>query len=298
MILVVGCGFLGSYIARNALQMTNEKVLCTVRDMANAPSVAGAEFAVCDVTKPEDIASLAELTAGEKLTVFYLAAQHNIDKVFENPALAAQTNLKGFESFLSLMPGIEKLFFASTDCVYGENPQGESVFYEKSAHLKPVNEYGRQKLEGERIAADNGFTAARLPFMWGPSLVPGKRSFYDNVALKLKNGETVEMIDGMRRNVLTFDCAAKLLIRLSQLEKSSLPQVINIAGDRAYTKYESGLIAAEKTGADPEQIKPISFEEGHKFFKDGRSDNSVMGNTLIKNLLGIKEITTEDIICS
>ena len=289
MILIVGCGFLGSYIAEAAVRK-GEKTICTYRT-ENRISVPGVQAVKCDVTKEWDLANLASLCEGEKPVVFYLAAEHNIDRVFSNHHAAWEINVTALERFLEIMPCIDKLFFASTDCVYGENPENIPAFSE-SDDLCPVNVYGDQKAEAEHIVASHDFTCARLPFMTGKSLLSGKTSFYDNICLKLGNGESTEMIDGMRRSALSYKTVAGLLLKLASLDKESLPAFINIASDTPYTKYEIGLEIAKANGLPESLIKPITFEEGKKFFKDRRADTSVMSNALLKKTLEITDKLT------
>ena len=54
-------------------------------------------------------------------------------------------------------------YFASTDCVYGENDARHPRFTEDDA-LCPVNVYGAQKAEAEEIVRAHGFTVLRFPF--------------------------------------------------------------------------------------------------------------------------------------
>lgn len=280
MILVMGCGFLGSYIVKNVLENTNETVVATVRDLNSIPYLDNVWFEKCDVTNIDDITKLYEKTKEEYLTVFYFAACHNVDYVYENPDEARKINCDALKNFLNIMKNIKKLFFASTDCVYGEN--GDVLLLSENSQLNPVNEYGRQKIEAEKIVLSKGFTVTRLPFMIGPSL-SGKPHFYDRICNQLKNGEKVEMIDGMKRSVLSYDEVAKFLIALSQKDK--LPQIINVCGDEGLSKYEIGCRIAREIGVDVSFVEKLSEEQGSKFFKDKRASVSVMDNSLLKTLI-------------
>ena len=189
---------------------------------------------------------------------------------------------------MNCFDNIEKLFFASTDCVYGETVPGNKLS-EKSP-LNPVNIYGRQKAQAETIVIKHGFTVARLPYMLGASKTE-KRNFYDIIKEKLSSGEQVEMIDGMRRSVLSYKTVASLLFALSEL--NSVPAAVNVCGDASYTKYEMGLKLAERFGADQSIVRKISEEEGRKFFRDLRASDSTMDNTLLKNIINLDEIKWE-----
>lgn len=291
MILIVGCGYLGSYLQKEFSEKSNETVLATVRNSSNLCSSSTDRYAYCDVTDYESVKKLASLCKDEELTVFYLAACHNIDYVFENPAEAEKINVDALKNFFEAVPNIKKLFFASTDCVYGEGKNLQKKFSESDL-LNPVNEYGKQKIKAEKIVLRNGHTVLRLPFMIGPSLSK-KPHFYDKITSALLKGENVEMIDGMYRSVLSFSQVADIMHRLSLLPYNTLPKVINLCGNEGLSKYQTGCAIAEKIGAPTESIKKLTEEDGEKFFKDKRASSALMDNSLLKKLTGLKEIKWE-----
>lgn len=292
MILIVGCGFLGGYLAKHTASQTSEPILATVRNMDSAAPLQGVEYIRCDITDSSSLTELAQKCNNEPLTVFYFAACHNIDYVFENPDKAKQVNIKALQNFFNVIPNIKNFFFASTDCVYGEG--NKNLKFNENSPLNPINEYGLQKLEAEQTVTGKGFTVLRLPFMLGTSLT-SKTHFYDNICSKLLNGETVEMIDGMKRSVLSFKQAAELIYSLSVLP-DTLPPIINICSDTELSKYEIGCTLARKLGVSTQLIKSISEEEGKKFFKDRRASVASMDNSLLKSLLGLKEIEWDETI--
>lgn len=292
MYLVVGSGFLGSYMLKTLRENTSERIIGTIRNENNIIRKLDVEWYVCDVTDSQSLKQLYEKSKDKKLTVFYFAACHNIDFVFANPDVAERINLSALENFLSVFKNIEKLFFASTDCVYGENGSDNSGFKENDK-LNPLNEYGKQKVKAEKAVIAHGYTVTRLPFMLGPSLA-SKPHFYDNILLKLRNSKKVEMIDGFRRSVLSYQDTARLLYQLSLIPSNELPSVINVCGDKSYTKYDIGRILAEKISAPVSLIEKLTEQQGMKFFKDVRASSAVMDNTLLKNLINLREIHWEE----
>ncbi len=290
MILIVGCGFLGSYLLKYVSEKTDEKIVATVRNSNSVVPLDGVEYVKCDVGDKNDLISLVEKCKGESLTVFYFAACHNIDYVYENPEAARKINIDALQSFLNNVPFIKKFFFASTDCVYGEGKYSAEKFSETSP-TAPVNEYGRQKLEAEKIVLSHGFTVLRLPFMLGPSLI-SKPHFYDNIHKKLASGEPIEMIDGMKRSVLSYQQAAKIVYSLSGL--THIPQIVNVCADEELSKYEMGCTIAHNLAVSQSLVKSISQEKGAKFFKDDRAFLTAMDNTLLKSLLGIDSIVWDE----
>ncbi|MBR1810089.1 MAG: NAD(P)-dependent oxidoreductase [Clostridia bacterium] len=294
--LIVGSGFLGSALLKYTAANTDAPLLATVRDQAHMLPVSGVTWISCDITRHGDLQRLATACGGAPLTVFYFAACHNIDYIFEHPADAYRINIDALRDFLHTVPNIQTLFFASTDCVYGEQTADCPQFREETP-LHPVNIYGRQKAEAEAIIRAYGFTAVRLPFMLGPSPFPDKPHFYDTIREKLENGEPIEMIDGMRRSVLSYRQAAALLFSLSLLPRDRIPDVINLGGDQSYSKYEMGCALAKKFHAPTSLVKKITETQGEKFFKDQRASSAVMDNTLLKRLLGLRELRWEEDIC-
>lgn len=288
MILIVGCGYLGSYLLREILKSTKETVAITSRKPASCDVPSVRSF-YCDVTDIESIKSLYEQCRDERLTVFYLAACHNVDYVYENPEEARRVNVQGLKNFTEVFKNIDKLFFASTDCVYGEGKYSDIKFTEISP-LNPINEYGRQKIEAENIILDAGYNVLRFPFMLGPSL-SDKPHFYDRIHSALVGDEPMELIDGMKRSTVSYSQAAEYMLSLSRKEK--LPQIVNICADDVLSKYEIGCILAEKAGYGTEKLKKITESEGQRFFKEKRARYVAMDNTLLKSLLGIEKIQWE-----
>lgn len=291
MILIFGCGILGRHLLR-ALPDTGETILAVNTREVSAPQADSGRIVrrVCDVRSERDLASLASTCGGEPLTVFYFAAQHNIDAVFTDPQAAYEINVNGLRRFLSCGLSIRKLFFASTDCVYGENDPLHPRFAEEDA-LRPVNVYGVQKAQAETLVREAGFTVLRFPFLFGPSLGE-KPNFYDTSVQKLRSGVQIDMIDGMTRSALGYGTAAELLVQLSG-QTRPLPDTINVCGDKGYGKYEIGLLLAEKLGCSASLVHKLSMQEGARFFKDRRADSACMDNAKLKRLLQLETIGLE-----
>jgi len=291
MILVVGAGFLGVYLIKYLSGNTDERILALSRDVSVLPVFKNTEYLNFDILDRNDIMKLCGRCKNEPLTVFYFAALHNVDYLYEHPEEGKKVNLDALSFFLDTMPNIKKLFFASTDCVYGENPPGTGKFKETD-NPSPINEYGRQKLEAESIVRSHCFTSVRFSYMLGKSLLQRKH-FYDKIYEKLSEGQNIDMIDGMIRSALSYETAAELLAKLSFLPEEVLPDVVNLCSDGEYTKYDLGRLIAEKHGFSAENVHRITEKDAENFFKDLRASRAVMDNTRIKTLLGIDHIWLE-----
>lgn len=295
MILIIGCGFLGNYLIKHIREKSDEPILATAGNLDNLICYDNVEYLKCDVTDEEDLKNLRNKIAGNPVKVFYFAASHNIDYVYENPVDARKVNVDGLESFLSTITSIDSLFFASTDCVYGESRLPEEVFTEKTP-VNPINEYGRQKLVAEELVLRHGFTVLRFSLLLGPSLTD-KKNFYDKLCMDLLNSNEIEMIDGMKRQVISYADAARFMFELSNIDSEMLPDIINVCGDKFYSKYDIGCVLAEKNKLSTSLVKKISEEQGKSFFLDKRASCIHMDNSLLKSLLKIDQISWEEMIC-
>ena len=83
MILIVGYGYLGSYLVKEVLKNTDEPLVVTYRNTKKPNNFKSVRCLYCDVTDIVSVRKLGELCRGEELTVFYLAACHNVDYVYE-----------------------------------------------------------------------------------------------------------------------------------------------------------------------------------------------------------------------
>ena len=278
--LIVGCGNLGSELAC-LLSERGKRVAATY--FSSRPPLDGVELIKCDISNPADVEMLME-TLDNELTVFWLAASHNVDKVEVGYAEARKVNIYALESFLSKYSGrIRSFFFSSTDCVYGEM-DGETPVNEGSP-LRPVNEYGRQKAEAETIVKGFGGTCLRYSLLIGETC-SGKRNFYSAMKIAAKTGGTMELVVNSRRPALSYRKAAELTVRLSEID--ALPAEINVSSDEFLSKYDIGTRLCTQIGESSACFVPVGAEKIP--FIAPRVLNFKQDNSLLKHLLNIDHI--------
>ena len=275
-------GFLGAYLQR-ALLAKGETVVAlnhTAPVFPDAPGVVNLPFELTD----RDSLNAAEalLRQYSDIRIFYTVAVHAPDKVEADPDFAHYVNHVLYADFLKKLSGcdITKLFYASTDNVYGESRDGK-VFTEVDAPA-PINAYGEQKAEAERITWEQGFSVARFSYMFAPSLTH-KPHFFDVITQKLKAGQPMEMFTDFIRSSLTYPTAADCLIRLAEADAAET--VFNICADEPTSKYDIGLFAAEYCGADRSLVVPArGLDSG--LFTAARAPSIVMSNERLKRAIG------------
>lgn len=293
MYLVIGAnGFLGRYCIQSILEQTDENVTATARNIQNLENTGRVHWEKCDIALESEFDRLLSMIKEyDRIKVIFLAAYHNPDLVEANPSYAWDINVTALSRCLNKMPFVERLFYASTDSVYGDSI--DHYHFKENDPLNPVNRYGRNKAAAEAVVRYLEFHVVRFPFLIGTSLVPGKRHFYDNIVENLTNGKTVEMFENSYRSSLHFHTAASLLIQLMEMPLREVPPILNVCGDRDLSKYDIGLLAAEKLQIPEKLIKPIKIFENDAVFKTKRAVSTVMDNTLVKKVLQVDTIEFE-----
>lgn len=292
MYIIIGAnGYLGSYFIKNLLEQTNESILAVARHRGRDYGER-VEWAECDITKPEDAETLNKCYLQKNIDnkILFLAAYHHPDLVEKNPRIAWDTNVTSLSRFLNLADNVSRFFYPSTDSVYGEG--GMERRFKETDELHPVNRYGLQKTVAEKLVVACGYNVVRYPFLIAPSLLPQKKHFYDTITETLLAGKTFEMFSDSYRSALSFDTAARLTVELME-KGSAVPQIVNVCGDKAYTKYDVGVMIADKLGVSRELVVPISVSASAGIFEAKRATSTIMDNTLLKETLGYNEIKLE-----
>lgn len=293
MYVVIGAnGFLGRYCIQSILEQTDENVTATARNIQNLEDTDRVHWEKCDIALESEFDRLLSMIREyDRIKVIFLAAYHNPDLVEANPSHAWDINVTALSRCLNKMTFVERLFYASTDSVYGDSI--DHYHFKENDPLNPVNRYGRNKAAAEAVVRYLEFHVVRFPFLIGTSLVPGKRHFYDNIVENLTNGKEVEMFENSYRSSLHFHTAASLLIQLMEMPLREVPPILNVCGDRDLSKYDIGLLAAEKLQVSEKLIKPIKIFENDAVFKTKRAVSTVMDNTLVKKVLQVDRIEFE-----
>ena len=285
-LLVGGNGFLGSYFIKNLLEKTTEDILATDTQCPTEKQDR-VEWQKCDITRNEDLALLKEKTSEKRLKVLFLAAYHHPDAVLKNPQIAWNVNIVALAKFLGIFDNIDVLYYPSTEVVYGE--MKETPFTEESP-LAPVSRYGELKTVAETMVIVAGYNVVRFPVLMGPSLLAGRKHFYDEIVETVKNGQTMEMFSDQRRSMIDFDTATKVVIALMEKPQAQAYKIINVSGDEALSKYDLGVRICKAHGLDEQKIVPISMDSDNKIFTAKRAKSTILDNALVKNLLGLKEL--------
>ena len=290
MYLIVGAnGYLGSYILKNVLNMTDAHVIATARHTFGQKSQdERVSWYRLDISNFSDVDKLAASLSQDflSLNIIYLAAYHHPDEVENHPNLAWDINVTALSHFLNAFRGVRCFVYPSTDTVYGESFHNEC--FSEDAELNPINRYGRQKVMAEELVTAFDQHICRYPFLIAPSLVQNKKHFYDVITDTIRSGKTMEMFSDSFRSSLDFDTVANLTVRL--IQKGDFPNIINVSGDDKLSKYDIGLMIARKIHVSDKMILPVSIKQNNNIFKVPRAASTIRDNSLLKKTLGLKEV--------
>lgn len=290
-LIIGGSGFLGRYVIKNVLELTGEEIIATYNASqvpADAPSrLTWHSLDICDTMALQDLR--AKLP--ETVKVIYLAAYHQPDKVEEHPQLAWQINIVALANAINIFDQASCFYYSSTDTVYGEG--SKTLLFTEDSPLQPVNLYGRHKVLAEQITIAHGGNVVRFPFIIGPSLVEGRKHFFDIIREELSQGRTMEMFMDSYRSTLDFNQCAKLLVQLVEQYGSKAPKVVNISGDDVLSKYEVACLMADKYQLNRGLIRPVSLGDNQTIFRAKRAKSAILDNSLLKRLLRLSTIKLE-----
>lgn len=284
--------FFGAYIQKELLD-SKEKIIALNHSKAVFDDNEYVKNIPFEVSNKSDLHEVEALLRKEKdIKIIYLIASHNPDFVRKFPKEAERINCECYGNFLDAisMCAVDKLFFASSDTVYGESINGE-VFTEASP-ANPINIYGVQKAMAEAITLDRGLNVARFSYMYAPSITY-KQHFFDKITSDLKNGKEIKMFTDYSRSSLTYKTAASCLYRLMNIESDN--RIFNICADEPTTKYQLGLFAADYVKADKRLVAKSTMDE-LGIFNERRASEIILSNELLKKTLSIKETINFNIL--
>ena len=290
MYLVVGAnGFLGSYMLKNIIEKTSDNIVAVARNTETVTENKRIRWISCDISDKAAVDSLcSEMEKFNGIKVIFLAAYHNPDLVEKNPEFAWNINVTSLSYFINKLKNVKCLFYPSTDSVYGNSIEGYK--FKENDPLNPVNTYGKQKCAAESIVMWHGYNVVRYPFLIATSLSPVKKHFYDIIVEHLQNGQPMEMFTDSLRSSMSFDTGASLLINLMENYSEDIPKALNICGDDNLSKYDIGLMIADKLEFDRKLIVPISTASSEGIFEAKRAQSTLMDNSELKEILKISEI--------
>jgi nucleoside-diphosphate-sugar epimerase len=257
--LIVGCGYLGSRVARRWRDAGHE-VFVVTRDAGHARAFAeqGYRPILADVLKPE---SLAALPAAE--SVLYAVGYDRAERVSMHDLYAG-----GLRWVLDALPGEPaKIIYISSTGVYGQS-QGETV--DEESATEPTRDGGRACLAAERTLAAHRWgprgVVLRMAGLYGPGRIP--------LAGELRAGRPIAAPREGSLNLIHVEDAAGAVLAADQLAEPPRTYVVSDGQPverRGYYEELASLLGAPlPTFAPAAADSPAAVRAG----SDKRIDNA------------------------
>ena len=287
MYCIVGAnGYLGAYMRKAVLDLTDENILCVDMNIQDNTSQDRVSWHRCDIIDRNSVDELMDKLKGYRdLKIIYLAAYHNPDLVEKNKELAWNINVTSLSYFMNKAQFARYIYYPSTDSVYGESDN--FYHFKETDVLNPVNFYGHNKAAAEAVMVHLGRNVVRFPFLISPSLCD-RPHFYDRIVEALRNNETFEMYEDSYRSSLSFENAARYTIML--IESNNQHQIVNVCGDKDLSKYDVGKMIAIKENLSSDLIVPITMDKKMEGFETKRATSTLMDNSLLKKILKLEYV--------
>lgn len=252
-ILITGAnGFLGHYLVEQLLEKGYE-VIATGRGESRLPfhGKQGFTYAPMDFTNMYDVHDVFSTFSPQ--AVIHAGAQTKPDESELNQMETYLTNVEGTVNLLVNAAELQSFFlFVSTDFIF----DGERGMYNEDDEAKPVNYYGRTKLEAEELVKDyeSDWAIVRTVLVYGKPLT-GRSNILTIVRDKLEKGEVYNVVDDqVRTPTYVGDLAAGIVTILEKKAKG----IFHLSGRDILTPYQMAIKTANYLGLDSSLINRVT----------------------------------------
>jgi len=176
-----------------------------------------------------------------------------VDACEDDPKLARAVNVDGPRNLAEAAPAI--VHFSSNYVFEGAREK----FYAVDDEAKPINEYGRTKLEGERAVAAANPNAMIIRSSW--IFGPGKKAFISTVHRELRAGKRVRAVADIWASTTYVDDLALRVVELIDRREYGLHHIVNagVCSNETFAKEAAGIV-----GAPLQLVEPVSTRDAHR----------------------------------
>ena len=198
-----------------------------------------------------DASAVQRVAGGADLVINCAVA--GVDECERDPKLARAVNVDGPSNLARAARSI--VHFSSNYVFDG----AEEKYYSIDDEARPINEYGRTKLEGERAAMRLNPNAYVIRSSW--IFGPGKNSFISTVHRRLRAGEHVRAVADVWASTTYVDDLIERVAEVVEAREFGLHHVVN-AGVCSNATF--ALEAARIVGASPDLVESVSTRVVHQ----------------------------------
>ncbi len=268
MILVVGAdGLIGQALVTN---WAHKDILKTTRQ----PDNLSKNRILLDLSQ-----DISDWQPADQISVAFLcAAVTSLERCRTEPKQSSQVNIGNTVALAKkLVANGTFVIFLSTNLVY----DGLIAWQASNMATCPHTEYGRQKAEAEKqlLALGNSVSIVRLTKVFGPK--PGLLTGWMQ---SLQKDELIHPFSDMVLAPIPLSFTVNVLRRLAEVKQAGIMQ---LSAKEDVTYAQVALYIAERIGADPKLIQPISSAQANLNL-EAVSKHTTLDTTELQQLLNLK----------
>jgi nucleoside-diphosphate-sugar epimerase len=207
-LLIVGAGYLGSEIARQA---GDHPVVTTTKS-------GGGPHEACDLSSSDDVAALARRHPVPEVVIHCASSGRGGAEVY------CEVFIQGAQNLARSFPDSHLILTSSTS-VYHQTDGSE---VDEASLTRPIRETSQLLLEAEQIILGTGGTVARLAGLYGPGRSVILRKFLEGNAAIEEDGRRI-------LNQIHVEDAASAVLHLALQKTKGL---FNVSDDRPLSQLE------------------------------------------------------------
>lgn len=185
--------------------------------------------------------------------VVLAAAMTNVDECEREPEKAFTVNGDSVEKLIKYLRPDVHLVYLSTDQVY---PDVSGPHRENGEG--PINIYGKSKLKGEFNARKHPSALILRINIFGPSMVPHRRSLSDFVIEALAGGKRICLFEDVFFSPLHMETMSSYIARMADL---GITGVYNLGSRNGMSKKDFALAIADHKGLQTRTTSPAKSSE-------------------------------------
>lgn len=244
-LIIGGNGFVGTYLVKEVLKQGFTPIIAS-RQKPHSQAVSWIKFDLSDIDSIESIIEQSKPHA-----VINLAAISDVDLAEREIDLIDAINVQGPAELAKVCQQHSiKLIHMSSDAVF----EGSAESYSEDSETKPVNQYGRSKLESEVVVLNNCSSAVAIRVSlilgWG---IPEKNSFLNKFVHILNTKKEIKLPQDEFRTPIDVMTLAKSLV---ELINHSFSGVLHLGSLESKSRFEIGMALAKELDFDAQSILP------------------------------------------
>jgi dTDP-4-dehydrorhamnose reductase len=247
LVITGASGFLGYHLVREAAERYDVYAFYN-SERGDFESV---NWLQCDITNHIQVGDLLEDI--EPDFIIHAAASADTNFCELHPKESRLVNVDATINLVGIAADFNIPFvFTSTDLVF----DGERGLYTEEDAPNPVNEYGRQKAEAERVVLEiyPNTLVARLPLMYGDVKAGGNGNYLRRFIADNNEGKVSSLFHDEYRSIGGAYSIAKGIVSLMPNQNG----IVQIAGKEVVSRYEFGLMAADVFALNKTLLQSVS----------------------------------------